>query len=152
MQRTSFAEMPCSIARTLDVVGEWWTLLIIRDIFNGVRRFDDLLAHLGISRNILTDRLNSLVEKGVLKRSRYQTRPERFEYRLTEKGLDLFPILLLLMRWGDKWLAGEAGVPVTITHKDCGKETVPVVTCSECEQALIAGHLNLSENKVPSAA
>jgi DNA-binding HxlR family transcriptional regulator len=152
MQRTSFADMPCSIARTLDVVGEWWTLLIIRDIFNGVRRFDDLLGHLGISRNILTDRLNSLVDKGVLKRARYQARPARFEYRLTERGLDLLPILLLMMRWGDKWLAGESGVPVIVTHRDCGHETVPVVTCSECEQPLIAGHLHLAPNHISSAA
>lgn len=152
MQRTSFAEMPCSIARTLDVVGEWWTLLIIRDIFNGMRRFDDLLGHLGISRNILTDRLNSLVDKGVLKRARYQTRPARYEYRLTEKGLDLFPILLLMMRWGDKWLAGEAGVPVSITHKDCANHTIPVVMCSECAEPLIAGHLHLQPNDMSSAA
>ncbi|HXG28893.1 MAG TPA: helix-turn-helix domain-containing protein [Nevskiales bacterium] len=146
MQRTSFADMPCSIARTLDVVGEWWTLLIIRDIFNGVRRFDDLLDHLGISRNILTDRLNSLVDKGVLKRARYQERPARYEYRLTEKGLDLLPILLLLMRWGDKWQAGEAGAPVTVIHTDCGHETSATVVCSACGQPLIAGHLHLRVN------
>jgi DNA-binding HxlR family transcriptional regulator len=146
MQRTSFAEMPCSIARTLDVVGEWWTLLIIRDVFNGIRRFDDLLEHLGISRNILTDRLNSLVDKGVLKRARYQERPARYEYRLTEKGLDLLPILLLMMRWGDRWQAGEAGAPVTVIHKDCGHETSATVMCSECGQPLIAGHLHLRVN------
>ncbi len=147
MQRTSFAEMPCSIARTLDVVGEWWTLLIIRDIFNGTRRFDDLLEHLGISRNILTDRLNSLVSKGVLKRARYQERPTRYEYRLTEKGLDLLPVLLLMMRWGDKWLAGDAGAPVVVRHTDCGRETIPAVMCAECGEPLIAGHLDLHVNK-----
>lgn len=152
MQRTSFAEMPCSIARSLDVVGEWWTFLIIRDVFNGLRRFDDLLAHLGISRNILTDRLNSLVSKGVLKRARYQERPARYEYRLTEKGLDLLPVLLLLMRWGDKWLAGEQGAPVTVTHRDCGHQTIPTVMCSECGQPLIAGHLHLHVNKLETAA
>lgn len=151
MQRTSFSEMPCSIARTLDVVGEWWTFLIIRDIFNGIRRFDDLLEHLGISRNILTDRLNSLVTKGVLKRARYQERPTRYEYRLTEKGLDLLPVLLLMMRWGDKWLAGEAGAPVVVRHTDCGRETLPVVMCAECGEPLIAGHLDLHVNKVVAA-
>lgn len=152
MQRTSFADMPCSIARTLDVVGEWWTLLIVRDIFNGVRRFDDLLQHLGISRNILTDRLNSLVDNGVLKRARYQLRPARYEYRLTEKGLDLLPVLLLMMRWGDKWLAGEAGAPVTVIHRDCGHETAPTVMCAECGQPLTAGHLHLQVNDPGSAA
>jgi DNA-binding HxlR family transcriptional regulator len=152
MQRTSFADMPCSIARTLDVVGEWWTLLIIRDIFNGVRRFDDLLQHLGISRNILTDRLNSLVDKGVLKRARYQERPARYEYRLTEKGLDLLPVLLLLMRWGDKWLAGEQGAPVSVIHKDCDHGTIPTVMCSVCGQPLIAGHLHLQVNVIGTAA
>lgn len=152
MQRTSFAEMPCSIARTLDVVGEWWSLLIIRDIFNGVRRFDDLLQHLGISRNILTDRLGSLVDKGVLKRARYQERPARYEYRLTEKGLDLLPVLLQLMHWGDKWLAGSEGAPMTVMHKDCGQETVPVITCSECGEPLAAGHLHLKANELSSVA
>lgn len=152
MQRTSFADMPCSIARSLDVVGEWWSFLVIRDVFNGLRRFDDLLAHLGISRNILTDRLNSLVAKGVLKRARYQERPPRYEYRLTEKGLDLLPVLLLLMRWGDKWLAGEQGAPVTVTHRDCGQQTIPTVTCSECGQPLTAGHLHLQLNGLESAA
>lgn len=147
MQRTSFAEMPCSIARSLNVVGEWWTLLIIRDIFNGLRRFDDLLQHLGISRNILTDRLSSLVDNGVLKRVRYQERPARYEYRLTEKGLDLLPVLLQLMHWGDKWQAGAEGAPVTVKHKDCGRETVPVISCSECGEPLIAGHLHLQVNE-----
>lgn len=152
MQRTRFADKPCSIARTLDVVGEWWTLLIIRDIFNGLRRFDDLLEHLGISRNILTDRLNTLVERGVLKRARYQERPPRYEYRLTEKGLDLLPVLLLLMRWGDKWLAGEAGTPVTVIHRDCGRETTAIVSCSECGGPLTAGHLDLRVNPITPAA
>lgn len=152
MQRTSFAAMPCSIARTLDVVGEWWTFLVIRDIFNGVRRFDDLLTHLGISRNILTDRLNSLVTKGVLKRARYQERPARYEYRLTEKGLDLLPILLLMMCWGDKWLAGETGAPANVTHTDCGRQTQATVVCSDCGQPLIAGHLHVQVNKLESAA
>ncbi len=146
MQRTSFADRPCSIARTLDVVGEWWTLLIVRDVFNGIRRFDDLLEHLGISRNILTDRLNSLVDKGVLKRARYQERPVRYEYRLTEKGLDLLPILLLMMRWGDRWQSGEAGAPVTVMHTDCGHQTSATVVCSQCGQPLIAGHLHLRVN------
>ncbi len=143
MKRTSFSDMPCSIARTLDLVGEWWSLLIIRDIFSGIRRFDDLLDHLSISRNILTDRLDSLVEQGILKRHRYRERPERYEYRLTEKGSDLLPVLLALMRWGDKWLAWPEGLPVTLIHKSCGGITEPGMVCSACAAPLTTGQLRM---------
>lgn len=130
MYRYSFSEMECSIARSLELVGEWWTLLILRESFNGVRRFDDLQKHLGIARNVLTNRLNSLVEDGILRKVRYQEKPERYEYRLTDKGRDLYPVLLALKQWGDKWL----GYPqtLTFTHKACGKQTTPQYTCDQC--------------------
>src|SRR3954466_13822696 len=95
----------CSIARTLEVIGDRWTLLILRDAFRGVRRFDDLQRDLGIARNILTDRLQKLVDHGVLMRRLYQERPPRYEYRLTRMGYDLSPALVALMRWGDQYLA-----------------------------------------------
>ena len=132
MRRTSFAGMNCSVARTLEIVGEWWSMLVIREAFNGVRRFDDMQERLGIARNVLATRLQTLVDHGVLERRRYQERPERFEYRLTEKGLDLYPVLVSLMRWGDRWTAGEAGPPLTLVHQPCGKVLTPVMTCPEC--------------------
>jgi DNA-binding HxlR family transcriptional regulator len=138
MRRTSFAALDCSIAQTLEVVGEWWTLLILRDAFLGVRRFEEFQRDLGIARNILTDRLNRLVEHGILERRPYQTQPPRSEYRLTEKGLDLYPVLLSLMRWGDRWAAGTAGPPLTLTHRDCGHEGLPVMSCAHCGEAVAA--------------
>jgi DNA-binding HxlR family transcriptional regulator len=136
MRRTSFADMECSIARTLEVVGEWWTMLVIREAFNGVRRFDDFQARLGIARNVLATRLQSLVEHGILERRLYQDRPERFEYRLTAKGFDLYPVLISLMHWGDKWQAGSEGPPVRLTH-ECGHSPDPALICTHCQKALI---------------
>lgn len=138
MRRTSFASMNCSVARTLEVVGEWWTMLIVREAFFGVRRFDSMQERLGIARNVLATRLQSLVDHGILERRRYQERPERFEYRLTEKGLDLYPVLVAMMRWGDRWTVGEDGPPVTLLHQPCGNETTPMTTCSACGEALHA--------------
>ena len=128
--------MNCSIARTLEVVGEWWTMLVVREAFNGVRRFDDFQAHLGIARNVLAARLQGLVDHGILERRLYQERPERFEYRLTEKGVDLYPILIALMGWGDRWAAGPDGPPVTLIHKSCGNAPEPVLACSHCGEPL----------------
>jgi DNA-binding HxlR family transcriptional regulator len=134
MKRTSFAGMDCSVARTLEVIGEWWTLLILRDAFLGVRRFDDFQRDLGIARNVLTDRLQSLVDHGVLERRIYQERPERFEYHLTEKGRDLFPVLVSMMRWGDRWTAGEAGPPLELEHRSCGHAGLPIMICPSCRE------------------
>lgn len=105
MQRTSFADMECPIARTLEVVGEWWTPLVIREIFRGHRRFDEIQAELGVSRKVLTQRLNSLVEHGVLERVPYSERPPRDEYHLTEKGSELGPVLMAMVKWGERWTA-----------------------------------------------
>lgn len=121
MQRTTFADMPCSIARTLDVFGEPWTPLILRDVWIGMTRFEQIRADLGISSKVLTQRLGWLVESGVLERRQYSQRPPRYEYTLTEKGTELCDVLLVLRRWGDKWLAGEEGPPVLNRHRACGK-------------------------------
>lgn len=137
MRRTSFAEMNCSVARTLEIVGEWWTMLVIREAFNGVRRFDDFQARLGIARNVLASRLQGLVEHGVLERRLYQERPERYEYRLTPKGFDLYPVLLSLLSWGDKWETPEKGVPLKIIH-ECGEEANATLVCSHCGKAISA--------------
>ncbi len=131
-----FAALDCSVARTLEVIGERWSLLILRDAFYGVRRFDDFRRDLGIARNVLTDRLNKLVDQGVLERRQYEERPPRFEYRLTEKGRDLLPVLLAMMAWGDKWGSNRDRVPVTLTHLRCGSVTKPSTCCSECGEEL----------------
>ncbi|MPZ71762.1 MAG: transcriptional regulator [Nitriliruptorales bacterium] len=136
MGRTNFAAMNCSIARTLEVIGERWSLLIVRDAFYGVRRFDDFQRDLGIARNVLTDRLATLVEWGVFDRRQYEDRPPRFEYVLTEKGRELLPVILTMMRWGDRWESG-GDRPVTLTHRACGHVAEPVVACSHCRGDLL---------------
>lgn len=133
MRRTSFADMPCSVARTLEVIGEWWTMLVIREAFNGVRRFDEFHSRLGIARNVLAARLQRLVEHGVLERRQYQDRPPRCEYRLTEKGRDLYPVLVAMLAWGDKWMAGPEGPPVSLIHT-CGHVLGSHLVCSSCGQ------------------
>lgn len=126
----------CSIARTLEVLGERWTLLIVRDVFNGHRRFDQMLENLGIARNVLSARLSWLVEEGVLEKRPYQKRPVRFEYFLTEKGLDLWPVLVAMLHWGDRHLAGVEGPPVLIVHKGCGGTVNDRRICERCERQL----------------
>jgi DNA-binding HxlR family transcriptional regulator len=137
MRRKSFEEMNCSVAQTLEVVGEWWTMLIVRDCFLGVTRFEDFHQRLGISRNILTDRLDHLVERGVLARVPYQDHPVRNDYRLTDKGRDLWTVLTALRQWGDRWEA-ERGAPVEVVHKACGHPATMVATCSSCGGTLDA--------------
>lgn len=142
MTPRSLSEMECSIARTLDVVGERWSLLILRDAFYGVSRFDDFQRDLGVARNILTDRLAKLVDSGVLERVQYEQRPPRFEYKLTRKGRELLPVLLTMMHWGDRW-SGEESPPVTLTHTRCGHDTHPVVSCAHCGEVLRRSELRV---------
>jgi DNA-binding HxlR family transcriptional regulator len=122
----------CSIAGALELVGERWTLLIVRDLFLGVRRFDDLQRDLGIARNVLRDRLNRLVEEGIVRRRRYQERPERFEYVLTDKGVDLWPVLHSVMSWGDRYAAPEAGPATVVEHRGCGGRIDDRRVCEAC--------------------
>jgi DNA-binding HxlR family transcriptional regulator len=138
MAGISFSDMDCSIARTLAIIGERWSLLIVRDAFNGVRRFDDFLESLGIARNILSDRLQHLVDDGILERRRYQERPDRYEYRLSPKGLDLFPILTAVREWGDRHLTTEAGPPIRVTHRACGHDVEAAVRCTHCDESVAA--------------
>ncbi len=136
MKRTDFARWPCSIARTVDLLGDWWTPLVLREAFYGVRRFDDFQSSLRIGRNVLTQRLNRLVDEGVLERVPYQQRPLRHEYVLTDKGRDLYPVLLALLRWGDTWLAGDAGPPVVLHHTTCDHDIHAEVVCAACREPL----------------
>jgi DNA-binding HxlR family transcriptional regulator len=122
----------CSVARTVSVIGDRWTLLILRDCFLRVRRFEAFETRLGITRHILADRLRKLVAAGVLRREAYQQRPLRYEYRLTQKGLDLYPVLMAIVSWGDAYMAGKRGRPLLHRHQICGKDFTPVTTCSEC--------------------
>jgi DNA-binding HxlR family transcriptional regulator len=126
----------CSVARSLSVVGERWTMLIIRDAFLGTRRFDQFQSNLGITRHRLSERLGKLVDAGVLVKVPYQERPLRHEYRLTRKGLGLYPVLMSLARWGDEWMDKGEGVPLEYVHRRCGKPTQPVLACSECGETL----------------
>ena len=123
----------CSIARSLDVVGEKWSLLALREVFLGVRRFDGIVARTGAPRDVLAARLRTLVEAGVLERVQYNERPPRFEYHLTEAGRDLQPVLLTLMDWGDRYLSGGKPVPGRWTHT-CGHALEPQVTCAHCAE------------------
>jgi DNA-binding HxlR family transcriptional regulator len=127
----------CSIARTLELIGERWSILIIRDAFLGVRRFEDFQADLGIARNVLSARLARLVDEGILEKRRYQERPARYEYRLTEKGIGLWPVLISLVKWGDKY-AAPAGPPRLIVHRDCGGQVNDHLTCEDCGKPLTA--------------
>ena len=130
--------MACSIARSLDVVGEPWTPLIIRDMWLGRHRFDDIQRNLKISRKVLTERLKTLVEEGVVERRPYQQDPERYEYVLTNKGHELMDVLLALMAWGDRWVSGKGGEPMLVRHKACGKHARAEVICSGCGEPLHA--------------
>lgn len=136
MKRTSFARWPCSIARTVDLLGDWWTPLVLREAFYGTTRFEDWQRNLGIGRNVLAERLKRLVAEDMLTRHRYQEHPERFEYHLTEKGRDFFPVLMAMLRWGDRWLDGGRGAPVALRHLPCGHLTQPEVVCGHCGKAL----------------
>jgi DNA-binding HxlR family transcriptional regulator len=131
MQRKSFAGMDCSVAQCLEVVGEWWTLLIVRDAFLGFSRFDQFESRLGIARNVLTQRLEHLVSEGVLERVPYQERPVRYDYLLTAKGRDLWQVVTAMRQWGDRW-AAPAGPPTQIVHDECGAVTTVLPTCSSC--------------------
>lgn len=141
--RLRYSAANCSIARTLGVVGEKWTLLILREAFYGVRRFDDFHAALGCARNLLATRLKTLVAHELLQKTAYQDDRGRgrHEYRLTDKGRELFPVVVALMQWGDRWIADEAGPPVQLFHRDCGRAVKAQLTCD-------GGHANLGARDI----
>ena len=125
----------CSIARTLDVVGEKWALLAVREVFLGNRRFDQMIRRTGAPRDTLTARLRTLVDAGILARRQYSDHPQRFEYHLTAAGADLYPVILSLLRWGDEHLAGPEGPPLVLEH-GCGHRLVPQITCQACGEVV----------------
>ncbi len=138
MLRHDYPGQVCSIAKALEVVGERWSLLIVRDVMNGRRRFDELQRGLGIARNVLSARLQRLVEEDILERRPYQASPQRYEYFLTEKGLDLWPALIALLRWGDRYSPNPGGPPMLVVHKGCGGRVSDRGTCESCGELLHA--------------
>ncbi len=132
MNRKQIRGTRCSVARALSAVGDRWTILILREAFLGVKRFELFRERLSVARNILTGRLQELVREGILVKARYQEKPDRYEYRLTEKGLGLYPVLVTLMAWGDRWMGDDLGPPMLLVHKPCEQHLAPVVTCSHC--------------------
>lgn len=138
MKWTELEAEPCSVARTVSVIGDRWTLLVLRECFLGVKRFEEFQERLAISRPMLVDRLHKLVEAKVLKKVAYQQTPTRYDYRLTPKGLDLHPVLMAIVHWGDIHMAGKAGRPLLHRHSGCGHLFDPVTVCSECRAVLSA--------------
>ncbi|SRR6266545_4419098 len=139
----TYDDQICSIARALEVLGERWTLLIVRDGLLGLRRFDDFRRSLGMAGNVLTDRLNRLVESGLLERVRYQDHPPRYEYHLTATGRDLTVPLIALMHWGDRHLTTTAGPPRLTRHRDCGGDLQATLTCTGCGEQVAPQHMDV---------
>jgi len=137
MKHADLLDENCAIARSAAIVGERWVWVILRQAFNGARRFEDFQERLGITRPILANRLKKLVDEFVLVKVPYQQRPLRYEYRLTQKGLDLYPIVMAIVHWGDVHMAGKKGRPLLHTHDLCGTDFDPVMVCSECGEPLM---------------
>ncbi len=133
----------CSIARALSVVGDRWTMMIVRDVFLGIRRFDAMQKDLDLTPHRLSHRLGKLVRDGILARVEYEKRPRRFEYRLTEKGIDLFPLIVVLNTWGDRWMAGRSGAPIELVHRNCGRAIKPALTCPSCKEKMVPREMSL---------
>lgn len=158
MQRTDFSAMHCSIARTLAVAGEPWSPLVVRDVYIGINRFDDLQRDLGISRKVLAERLRHLVDAGVLERRRYSERPARHQYVLTKMGSEFMDVLMAMVAWGDRWTAGEAGPPVLYRHDACGEIAHVEPHCSVCGEPMRSGDVDVvpgpgfPADRQPSAA
>lgn len=136
MRWNNLEDEACSLARTVSVIGDRWTLLILRDCFLRVRRFEEFQARLGVTRPILASRLRKLVDDNVLVKVAYQERPRRYEYRLTQKGLDLHPVIMSIVHWGDVHMAGKKGRPLLHQHLTCGETFDPVMVCSACHEPL----------------
>jgi DNA-binding HxlR family transcriptional regulator len=139
--KSTFSNWPCSVARVMDVFGDAWTPLIMRDAVQGVTRFDDFQKSLGVARNTLSDRLNKLVDSGVLVKRLYQDNPPRNEYLLTDMGRDFFPVLVAIRNFGDRWLDGGQGAPVTLHHLSCGHDLGSRSICSSCGEDVVLGDI-----------
>lgn len=137
MRRENFKHLECPLARSLDIIGEWWSLLIVRDLFYGINTFDLLCQDLSIARNILTNRLKKLTDRGIIEKKPDETKPRGQSYRLTRKGKDLFPIIMALAAWGNAWEAPN-GPPIIFRHKPDGHSVQPIVICAACGEPIKA--------------
>ncbi len=138
MSRSDLSNMTCSVARAVEIIGDSWSQMILREMFLGSRRFDELQRHTGASPHVLSQRLKRLEAEGIVRRRPYTDRPPRHEYKLTEKGRDLWPVIIALKSWGDRWLDGPAETPIKLTHTDCGQVTRPQLVCSDCGEPIHA--------------
>ncbi len=143
MRWDALEQEQCSVARTVAVIGDRWSLLILRDCFLRIRRFEEFQSRLGVTRHILADRLKKLVRFGVLRRTPYQDKPPRYEYILTQKGLDLYPVVMAIVHWGDIHMVDERGRPMLHEHKRCGKLFDPGLVCSECGEPILAKEVHV---------
>jgi len=137
----------CSVARSLDILGDRWVFLIIRELFFGIRNYDQIHDHLAIATNILSDRLKILVDNGIVEKKKDALDKRKYVYKLTEKGLDLYPITLALLQWGDKWLAGDKAPPLFLYHKTCGQRLEPVMVCRKCGGTVHPRDVRYQENE-----
>ncbi|MGB0572493.1 MAG: winged helix-turn-helix transcriptional regulator [Alphaproteobacteria bacterium] len=137
MSRSDLATQICTCARTIELLGNEWTLMVLRELFLGSRRFDEMQSQTGASPHTLSQRLKRLEREGILRRETYSTRPPRHEYRLTAKGRDLWPVIIAMKNWGDCWFE-EGGTPVEIRHKGCGAKVAPRMTCPDCGERMHA--------------
>jgi DNA-binding HxlR family transcriptional regulator len=147
MRWSEIDQHDCSVARALSVVGDRWTMLVLKEAFMRARRFEDFQARTGAPRPVLAERLKALVDDGVLERRQYSERPDRFEYRLTEKGRDLYPVVVSLLRWGDRWMTGKAGPPVELKHRACGHTMYPELACPHCGEWLGARDMEATSRR-----
>ena len=155
MRWDELSDNNCPVARAMSVIGDRWTVLILRDCFRGLSRFDEFHARLGCSRAIVSQRLAHLVEAGVLETRAYQTRPLRYDYQLTEQGKALSGVLMMLSQWGETWMPKAGTTKLRRRHKACGHEFTPVLSCSECAAPLEPGsveHLAPGADAAPKSA
>jgi DNA-binding HxlR family transcriptional regulator len=146
---TIFAQgRPSSVSRALQIIGDKWSFMVVREGFFGIRRYDQIQARLGIAPNILTDRLSRLVKTGVFRKQLYQTTPKRYEYVLTDMGLDLYGPFIAMLAWGDRWLSRNRP-PLLLHHKTCGNDFRPMVICNECKKPIVAADMRYKLNYDP---
>jgi len=152
MRRTRFDGEPCPVARATDLIGDWWTPIVLREAFFGCRRFEQFHARLGVSRATLTARLNRLVDEGLMERSEYQDAPVRYEYRLTPKGRAFFDVIAVMWQWGDDWLFADQGAPVELVDKHTGERVIPAVVDANTGQPIDSKSIRVRRARRPEPA